>query len=305
MSTTHPAAPARRIIPAPPTRDELAAQYDRAQAEAARLEAERLAEEQDRVEGRKARLEERTRRFMAEAAKLTNPERIRIMEGDNPGASWTDPSVAQADGTLNRWQRSIAAADKTALAAWQLDDVEDVNARLTLARFVDQLAGAPIKLNCILVGPTRTGKTSSAMAAGHYAVNRREPISTLFVDHKGYLDAMRPTDSADKRREQEALKRQVRDAQLLIIDDFGAGMPVPPDPTPSDPHPRKDVTPFVNDATLGLIGKRVETGKATIITTNLTKDQISRMFDARIPPRITEDAVAVRLTKPIKDQIDF
>jgi len=303
--TTHPETAAPRIVPALPTPEEVAAQYDRAQAEAARIEAERLAEEQDRVKTRKERLEERTRRFMAEAKNLTNPERIKIMEGDNPGASWVDPSVAQADGTLNRWHRSIQRADKTALAAWELPDVEDDLARATLARFVDQLVGAPIKLNCILVGPTRTGKTSSAIAAGHYAVKRREPITTLFVDHKGYLEAMRPTDSADKRREQEALKRQVIDAQLLIIDDFGAGLPVPPDPTPSDPAPRKDVSPFVNDTTLGLIGKRVETGKATIFTTNLTKDQISRMFDARIPPRITEDAVAVRLTKPIKDQIDF
>ena len=292
--TTHPETTAPRIVPALPTPEEVAAQYDRAQAEAARIEAERLAEEEDRVKTRKERLEERTRRFMAEAKNLTNPERIKIMEGDNPGASWVDPSVAQADGTLNRWQRSISAADKTALAAWQLDDVEDVNARLTLARFVDQLAGAPIKLNCILVGPTRTGKTSSAMAAGHYAVKRREPISTLFVDHKGYLEAMRPTDSADKRREQEALKRQVRDAQLLIIDDFGAGL-----------DPKMEVSQHVNSNTLALVGQRLETGKATIITTNLTKDQISRMFDARIPPRITEDAVAVRLTKPIKDQIDF
>lgn len=306
-SNTHAEAPAKRIVPALPTPEEVAAQYDRAQREAARIEAERLAEQEEREQSRQARLEARVKRLVNEAARLTNPERIRIMEGDTPGASWTDPSVAQADGTLRRWESSIAAADKTALAAWQLPDIEDDVCRLTLTRFIDSLAAAsgPIYLNAIITGPTRTGKTSSAIAAGHYAVMRDEPIATVLVDHKGYLDAMRPTDSADKRAQQEALRRKVRDAKLLIIDDFGAGLPVPPPATPTDRCPRKDVSPFVNDQTLSLIGNRVETGKATIITTNLTKVQVMGMFDARIPPRITEDAIGIRLTKPIKSQIDF
>jgi DNA replication protein DnaC len=296
MSTTHPAAPARRIIPAPPTRDELAAQYDRAQAEQARIDAENAAAEAERAITRQQRLEAKARHIVDNARKLTNPERIKIMEGDNPNAKWEDPNEPQRDSARRRWRASWERASKSAVAAWQLNDVQNIEAREMLRAFVDGIVdpSGPLYLNCIRSGPTRTGKTASALAAGHYAVLRDEPITAYFVDHREYLKAMYLAKTPEQIATQDLLLKQMQGSQLLIIDDFGAGL-----------DPKMEVSQHVNANTLALVGQRLETGKATIITTNLTKPLIQFMFEDRIAPRITEDCVGVKLTKPIKDQYDF
>lgn len=280
-----------RIVPVPPTPEQVGEQYERARAEAEALERARLADEENRLKTREQRLRERTARLLEEAAHLTNPDRIRLMGDDNPHAKWVDTRIPQQEGRVRRWRESIETAGKLRLAAWQLPDVQNPIARAALRQFVAQIAPNAIKLNCVITGETRTGKTSSAIAAGHAAIARG--LSVMFVTHKSYIEAMMPSSKIDT----EEYRDRIWGVDLLIIDDFGAGLPL---------NQEGRVSEFVNGATFALLGHRIESGRATIYTTNWTKAQIAAMFEDRIVPRMTEDAIAVSLTgAPIKDQIDF
>jgi DNA replication protein DnaC len=298
MDTTHPDTTSLvegsegQMVPALPTTTQTREQYERALAEAERIEAERIADEKARADARAASLLAKAKHLMENAAILTPKEKL---PGDDHSASWQDPREAQNEGIMRAWRESVTAANKAALAAWQLADVQDPFAKRVLGQFIDALDEPfPVKLNVVLVGPTRTGKTSSAIAAGHYAVRRDRPIRTMFVTHRQFLDRMDYTNKPERKAEQDAYLRRLNDAKLLIVDDFGAAL----DPT-------KAVTSFVNTHTLALVGSRLEAGKATIITTNLNKEQLLTMFDARIVGRITESAVPVPLRTVLADQIDF
>ncbi|MFW6195300.1 MAG: ATP-binding protein, partial [Chloroflexota bacterium] len=76
-----------------------------------------------------------------------------------------------------------------------------------------------------LAGPTGTGKTHLAVAIANVRLERQEPVTFAFVPD--LLDHMRQTFSPDSRVSYDRLFEQIKNCELLILDDLGAHTSTP------------------------------------------------------------------------------
>lgn len=121
----------------------------------------------------------------------------------------------------------------------------------------------------VLMGTFGTGKTHLAAAIGHYRVALGdEPIFTVVPD---LLDHLRATFNPNSSISYDHIFNQVRNADLLILDDLGT----------------QSATPWAREKLYQILNYRYEAKLPTVITTTLSLDEIdprirSRMLDERI-----------------------
>jgi DNA replication protein DnaC len=123
-------------------------------------------------------------------------------------------------------------------------------------------------------GATGSGKTHSAVAAINAIATAKPGIRWAAVTHPDLGDELRP--KRDDSHE-GALDRYL-DADLLLLDDLGAGM----------------TTPWTIDCVQRLVDRRWTRRMATIYTTNLPADDLRAAVGDRVFSRIG-DAVHVNL----------
>lgn len=119
-----------------------------------------------------------------------------------------------------------------------------------------------------LSGSTGSGKTHQAVAALRAIIGEHftEPYQWAAVTHPDLGDELRP--KADDSHE-GALDRYL-DADLLLLDDLGAGMS----------------TPWTTDCVQRLVDRRWTRRLATIYTTNLPPDQLRAAVGDRVYSRL-------------------
>ncbi len=116
-----------------------------------------------------------------------------------------------------------------------------------------------------LCGGTGTGKTHLAAATANVALERGETV--WFAVVPDLLDLLRSTYQADSEHTYDALFQSLRDADLLILDDFGAHSP----------------TPWANEKLYQLYAARYVALRPTMVTTNLRPEELG---DDRIASRL-------------------
>ena len=142
--------------------------------------------------------------------------------------------------------------------------LEGCNLGMTL-RGVREWAASPSE-TFTLVGGTGTGKTHLAAATANVALERGETV--WFAVVPDLLDQLRSTYQADSEHTYDALFQSLRDADLLILDDFGAHSP----------------TPWANEKLYQLYAARYVALRPTMVTTNILQPE--ELGDDRIASRL-------------------
>ncbi len=149
------------------------------------------------------------------------------------------------------------------------DDLPSESCNLKLIkRTVEQWAAAP-QGSLTLIGGTGTGKTHLAAAVANTALERGDAV--WFAVVPDLLDILRRTYRADAEQSYDELSASLRDAALLILDDFGAHSP----------------TPWAEEKLYQLCAARYVAERPTMFTTNVLPDDLdpriaSRLLDQRI-----------------------
>ena len=140
----------------------------------------------------------------------------------------------------------------------------------------------------VLLGVTGCGKTHLAAAIANYRLKEEKPVK--FVVVPDFLDHLRSTFSPESTVSYDQLFEEVKNAPLLILDDFG----------------EQSTTPWAQEKLYQIINYRYNARLATVITTRLTTDEMaspiaSRFFDHQfslvfniIAPDYRTDATANR-----------
>lgn len=190
---------------------------------------------------------------------------IPYHEGDDDEPA-TDLAELRTRTYATAWRNSVKAARLEDRMKWTLDAIaadqaltpdqkaatmQNVSA---LHAYVQQIGPKAKILNLVLGGRVGAGKTSAAIAAGNEAAARG--LMVRIVKHKHYLDWLRPNGAPGDLTPWQ-VRARFRDCDLLIVDDLGAEL-----------DEDREASRFVREETLGLVGDRIEAGKATIFTTN-------------------------------------
>jgi len=116
-------------------------------------------------------------------------------------------------------------------------------------------------LNLVLAGPVGTGKTHAAYALGNAFSGRGQWVqATTVVD---LLAALRPEGDP-------SLARAVRECQVLVLDDLGAGK----------------ASEFAVEQMTALLDLRVREGRRTIVTTNVPETDLEAAWGGRFMDRL-------------------
>lgn len=119
----------------------------------------------------------------------------------------------------------------------------------------------------ILMGPVGTGKTSLAISILRAAINQ---------GHNGYLISMTSlfdtllTLSKGPSEHYLKFENRIRNSPLLVLDDFGA----------------EYSSEWVQQKVASIIADREGRGRATVITSNLSVEQIKNAYDSRVYDRL-------------------
>lgn len=124
----------------------------------------------------------------------------------------------------------------------------------------------------ILKGTVGTGKTTLAIAIMRKAVE--QGIRCLFVNNISLNDKLLNLLNSD-RKELANYDKLLRTVPLLVIDDFGAE---------SDRNNHS----WIVEKMESIIGERYDRMLPTVITTNLTKDDIKKRYNERIYDRLRD-----------------
>ena len=118
-----------------------------------------------------------------------------------------------------------------------------------------------------MIGPVGTGKTSLAISILRKAIEQ---------GYNGYLISMTSLFDTlltlSKGHSEHYLKfeNRIRNSPLLVLDDFGA----------------EYASEWVQQKVASIIADRVERSKSTIITSNLSVEQIKKAYDSRVYDRL-------------------
>jgi len=121
----------------------------------------------------------------------------------------------------------------------------------------------------VLLGDTGCGKTHLAAAIANYRFQTGKPV--LFVVVPDFLDHLRSTFSPEGRAAYDQLFESVKNASLLILDDFG----------------EHSTTPWAQEKLYQVINYRYNARLPTVVTTRCSLDEMdspisSRLADAKI-----------------------
>lgn len=122
--------------------------------------------------------------------------------------------------------------------------------------------------NLLLVGPTGTGKTFLTHCIAEDLIRRGHFV--LYFTAIGMLNQIRSA-NFDKNYEAKQFVNLLHTADLLIIDDLGS----------------ENATDYTHAELFGVINDRlIQPGKATLISTNLSPDDIMDRYSERLSSRI-------------------
>lgn len=276
-----------RPVPPPPTQAEEAQRIAKWRARKDAEERERASSSKERHELALADAKGAIARLAAlEAANAAAPEgeRIRGIRGvEYLIEDLTDERAAAASKWWNLDLEVIRDEnnDQHSLTRWTIADIEDPAHRMIVQRFVDNIRGGP-KRTLIIFGSVGTGKTACAIAAGHAAVAKG--INTRYISHLDYLSSLRVNGVPPRGMSKHQWRRTIREASLLILDDFCAEMDV-----------NQPAQEFVRTETMEMLNERIHRGRATIVTTNLDNDQVDKVMDDRLSSRMGMRAVGIEM----------
>ncbi len=193
-------------------------------------------------------------------------------------ARWLSPAPAALRLTLGAGlaaqYRQVGEMRRELLARYSFDnfrarngdDLPSDSGNLKLVKcIVEDWASAP-RGSLTLIGGTGTGKTHLAAAVANAALARGQ--SVWFAVVPDLLDMLRRTYQADAEQSYDELSASLRDADLLVLDDFGAHSP----------------TPWAEEKLYQLCAARYVAERPTMFTTNLQPDHL----DARIASRLSD-----------------
>jgi DNA replication protein DnaC len=116
----------------------------------------------------------------------------------------------------------------------------------------------------VLHGAFGTGKTHLAAAIANYRLSKAEPV--VFIVVPDLLDHLRSTFSPNSEVTYDELFETVRNTPLLILDDLGT----------------QTSTPWAQEKLYQILNHRYNKGLPTVITTNLSPDDIEPRLRSRI-----------------------
>jgi len=122
----------------------------------------------------------------------------------------------------------------------------------------------------VLVGVTGCGKTHLAAAIANYCLQAGKPA--LFIVVPEFLDHLRSTFSPESRVSYDQLFESVKNAPLLILDDFG----------------EQSATPWAQEKLYQVINYRYNARLPVVITTTYSLDEIESPVSSRLAdPRLS------------------
>lgn len=156
------------------------------------------------------------------------------------------------------------------------DDLPSDSCNLGLIKcVVEDWAAAPHG-SLTLIGETGTGKTHLAAAAANAALARGETV--WFAVVPDLLDLLRSTYQTDSEHTYDQLSESLRDADLLILDDFGAHSP----------------TPWADEKLYQLYAARYVAQRPTMFTTNYEPGELDQRIASRLLDKETGKTLGIK-----------
>ncbi|MFD4933439.1 ATP-binding protein [Streptomyces virginiae] len=210
-----------------------------------------------------------------------------------------DTEAYQQEVFKQAWANSLRASGHADYARYSVDSLDAGQFPEHLRKYVEQLAVVrrhnkaqlrlPMKqrekelrpniLHVIAAGGVGAGKTVAAAAAGTLAVE--SGLMARFVSHSMYLAWLRP-DGAPKGFTPAQVRERYERPDLLILDDLCNEM---------DEYATNHVRTHTSD----LITARINSGRATLFTTNLNFDQVEEVLGPRLASRIGNRATVLKM----------
>jgi DNA replication protein DnaC len=123
----------------------------------------------------------------------------------------------------------------------------------------------------VFVGVTGCGKTHLSVAIGNYRLQAGKPVKFEVVPD--FLDHLRFTFSPESQVSYDQVFEEVKNAPLLILDDFG----------------EQSTTPWAQEKLYQVINYRYNARLATVVTTRCSLDEI----DSPISSRLSDPKISV------------
>lgn len=131
-----------------------------------------------------------------------------------------------------------------------------------VAQWCDLAVSGERRSSLLLMGPTGTGKTHTALAVTMWLFEATH-LAPRIVTATAMLKSLQPGGGA-------TVDRYTTSTQLLVLDDLGAAK----------------ITGFKEEATLEVIDQRYRHRLPTIVTTNLPGDEMSEVLGDRVVSRL-------------------
>jgi DNA replication protein DnaC len=126
----------------------------------------------------------------------------------------------------------------------------------------------------IFMGVTGCGKTHLAAAIVNYRYQANQPA--LFVVVPEFLDHLRSTFNPESKVSYDQLFESVKNAPLLILDDFG----------------EQSTTPWAREKLYQVINHRYNAQLATVITTRYSLEEIFEEVESSISSRLVDPKIS-------------